>query len=219
MLLGGACGEGVGGDGDEGVGCVCGETVGSVIIKAGEESIFIIIYCFWGGTTYFAQKAMAKFLAASSEKNSGRTSTGNENGLATRAAFSSSVCFTLGFRSMGKMTRSRLTPSRIRRPGNRRRISLGMDICVGAEQKKKQQLLLQKKDVLFVDGFTIRSRQCLFPKETAIQFKFHKTLQTAHPRIRFPLFLARRQDIIQFGDMVDGITAQVEGANVGQPDW
>lgn len=162
--------------------------------------------------TYFAQNAMAKFLAASSEKNSGRTSTGNENGLVTRAAFSSSVCFTLGFRSIGKMTRSRLTPSRIRRPGNRRRISLGMDM------RWREHLHLRTEDVLFVDGFTIRSRQCLFPKETAIQFKFHKTLQTAHPRIRFPLLLARRQDIIQFGDMVDGITAQVESANVGQPD-
>lgn len=92
--------------------------------------------------TYFAQNAMAKFLAASSEKNSGLTSTGNENGFATRAAFSSSVCLTLGFRSIGKMTRSRLTPSRILRPGNRRRISL---FCVHAFSKKCVFLQGQKK--------------------------------------------------------------------------
>lgn len=92
--------------------------------------------------TYFAQNAMAKFLAASSEKNSGLTSTGNENGFATRAAFSSSVCLTLGFRSIGKMTRSRLTPSRIRRPGNRRRISL---FCVHAFSKRKAFFLQGQK--------------------------------------------------------------------------
>lgn len=155
--------------------------------------------------THFAQNAMAKFLAASSEKNSGLTSTGNENGFATRAAFSSSVCLTLGFRSIGKMTRSRLTPSRILRPGNRRRISL---FCAHAFSKKCV-FCKGKRNVLLVNSFSIRSCQCLFPEKTIIQFKFHKTLQTAHPCIRFPLLFARRQDIIQLGDMVDGITAQV----------
>lgn len=37
MLLGRTGGEGVGGDGDEGVGCVRGETFGAVVVKAGEE--------------------------------------------------------------------------------------------------------------------------------------------------------------------------------------
>lgn len=31
-------GEGVGSDGDEGVGCVCRETFGAVVVKAWEES-------------------------------------------------------------------------------------------------------------------------------------------------------------------------------------
>ncbi len=123
---------------------------------------------------------MTKLVTRSVSIKPGCTSAGKVRGFRCKTARSSSVRLTFGLRSMPKTTRLRLTPSRISRPGNRRRISLfALSALVG--QRDQRTYCWYISAPLGCASICSRKRQ-------SFSLSSVKLLRLPTPAVAFPFF-------------------------------